>query len=87
MNESVIAASRLFVAFVGPAWLADPRCQAQLQAAARLGKPVRLLLLPGTRLPAQVVHGIADLEVAYSQGVETDRAQMERWLGAMKGMP
>jgi hypothetical protein len=83
MNEDVIAASRLFVALVDPAWLADPHCQAELQTAARLGRPVRLLVLPGTRLPEDAVQGIADLEVTQSQGLAEDSAQVLRWLDVL----
>lgn len=87
MNDTVIAASRLFVAFIDHAWLANPRCQAELQAAVRLGKPVRLLVRSGTPLPAEMLQGIPDLEMAYSQGSAKDGAQVERWLGALKGTP
>jgi hypothetical protein len=83
MHDAAIAASRFFVALVSPAWLADPHCQARLQAAARLGKPIRLLVLPGVRLPEDVFCDIADLEVAQSQGPEADSAQILRWLVAL----
>jgi len=49
-----IASSDAFVALVTEAWLNAPHCQAQLERAVALHKPILLLVEDGVTLPPHI---------------------------------
>lgn len=87
-TRDTIAHSRLYVCLVTPAWLRDPQCSAELAYAVHLGKPIRLLVEPGVRLPETFLTSVTDLQVARLEGAETAAAQIQAWLEALpSGQP
>jgi hypothetical protein len=79
-TRHAIDQSRLFVILVSPTWFGNPHSQAALAYATARGKPVRVLLPPGLRLPEDLFLGTADCQIARSTGAEGDRQQVLTWL-------
>jgi hypothetical protein len=74
-----IRTSRVFVCFADPTFWTDPRAQAQVAYARQLGKPFRVLLLSGTRVPEDAFAGVEDIQMVRSRGVKADAAQLQVW--------
>jgi hypothetical protein len=70
----------LFVCFVSPAWVTDPRCQAMATYARALGKPFRVFVQPGVRLPEQAFLGVTDLEITPWTSRDAAVSQMQQWI-------
>jgi hypothetical protein len=58
-----LAQSQVFMALASPAWLRQPRLWEHIDYARQLGKPFRIVLLPGTVLPEGLFAGVRDLEI------------------------
>jgi hypothetical protein len=82
-TRDAIAQSRLFVCFITPAYLRDPRASAELVYAVQLGKPIRLLVSPGLRLPEAFLAGVPDLQAAVVATPDEAQAQIRAWLEAL----
>jgi hypothetical protein len=65
-------------------WSSDPAHAAtqreQLAYAMQLGKPIRLVVLPGNRLPEDLCAGYGDFQVAQFTTPEDAAAQLTSWL-------
>lgn len=72
--------SQLFVCVVGADSMVDAQTEARAAYAQQCGRPVRVLLAQGARLPETAFQGIADVQVARTQGGEGDLAQIRAWL-------
>jgi len=87
-ERAAIDKSALFIVFVTPEWLRDDNFQAQAQAryAQRQGKPFRVLVYPGARLPEDSFTGVVDLQVAHLPSREPDATvrQIRTWVEEMR---
>jgi hypothetical protein len=75
--------ARLFVFVLTPDWGEDPHVHAMVAYACQLGKPFRVLVRPGVRMPEDLFVDIADLQIAASRGVEQDTAQVQAWFAEL----
>src|SRR5262245_59877792 len=83
-DKAAVRTSDLFVVLLTRHWLRDAHAQAQAQYAAQLGKPFRVLVWPGVRLPENAFQGVEDLELVHLEttGAEALRAPVKAWLEA-----
>ncbi len=68
-------------------WSAEPR-HAEIQRqklayAQALGKPIRVLILAGERLPEDFCPGYADVQVARMESPAQTASQVKDWLDAL----
>jgi len=79
-----IEQSRLFVALITSHYLRDATCLAQAAYAKQLGKPFRLLVLPGTQVPEDFLDGVRDLQMAVWVSAAQSAEHIAAWLNEMK---
>ena len=75
-TRAAIKRARLFLVVVSEHWFRDAHAQAQAAYAQQCGKPFRVLVVPGTRLPETAFQGVRDLRIVQSQGTEADVVQI-----------
>lgn len=78
------AHSRLIVLGWNPAPHYDAAQRARLAYAMALGKPIRLFVRAGDRLPPDLCAGYADLQVAPWTGADAMQRQILAWLAALE---
>jgi hypothetical protein len=78
-----ISQVRLFCMLWGHASAHDPMQHTHLAYAMHLGKPIRILILPGARLPEDLCAGYADLQVAHIKEPEEGAEHIQAWLDAL----
>jgi hypothetical protein len=59
----------------------------RLACAMTLGKPIRLLVMPGSRVPADLCAGYADVQRAPVASVYLNSIQVRQWLAEVENRP
>jgi len=82
-HRRAIRDSACFLCLASQHFWTDPLAQAQVAYAHQLGKPFRVLLLRGTRVPEDAFQGVTDLQIVPSRGAEADVRQVKMWMAEL----
>lgn len=82
-DRQTIHQGRLFVCVWSAASPGNTHQSAAVAYANAIGKPVRVLVTKGVRLPENAFLGVTDLEIAHVDTPEAGAAQLMAWMEAL----